>query len=288
MSYLFHFISLIVISVMRVNALSHPYFCWMIRFLLSTVLLALLASGCWAQIRLEKLEIAAKQSYKITGSDIIVVDTLIMRDSSRIYLNPEVENNIINAKVLIAGKGSTIIGRGTNGKRGAHGIHGANQNAPCRNGEDGMTGGNGSAGKNGLNVSLYVGLLRINGTLIIDVNGGDGGDGGKGGRGGDGGSGTRVCRGGNGGKGGNGGNGSTGGNGGNVLVNCKNCQDLHLLNGHQLIIKNYGGFAGTGGDLGSGGRAGLGSKQDGKNGARGVSGEQGSPGKTGIVTLEKS
>ncbi|NOS92411.1 MAG: hypothetical protein HOP30_10850 [Cyclobacteriaceae bacterium] len=253
-----------------------------------SILLWVICFPVCSQIRLEKLEISYRQSYKIIGSDILVVDTLVMRDSARIYLNPEIDNNIINAKVLIAGKGSMIIGRGTNGKRGASGIAGANQGAPCRNGEDGLMGGNGEAAKNGLNLSLYVGILKINGSLIIDVNGGDGGDGGRGGRGGDGGSGTRVCRGGNGGKGGNGGNGSSGGNGGNVLVNCKNCQDLHLLQGHQLFIKNYGGFAGSGGDLGNGGRAGLGSKQDGKIGARGVVGNQGTAGKSGIVTLEKS
>lgn len=260
----------------------------MTKILPCSVLLWIMCFPSFSQIRLEKLEISYRQPYKITGSDILVVDTLVMRDSARIYLNPEIENNIINAKVLIAGKGSMIVGRGQNGKRGAVGIAGSNQSAPCRNGEDGLNGGNGEAGKNGLNLSLYVGQLKISGTLIIDVNGGDGGDGGRGGRGGDGGSGTRVCRGGNGGKGGNGGNGSTGGNGGNVLVNCKNCQDLYLLQGHQLIIKNYGGFAGTGGDVGSGGRAGLGTKQDGKNGSRGVAGQQGRAGKTGIVTLEKS
>lgn len=252
------------------------------------VILWIVCFPAYSQIRLEKLEISYRQSYKIIGSDILVVDTLIMRDSARIYLNPEIENNIINAKVLIAGKGSMIIGRGLNGKKGATGAAGANQNAPCRNGEDALNGRNGEPAKNGLNLSLYVGTLKINGTLIIDVNGGDGGDGGRGGRGGDGGSGTRVCRGGNGGKGGNGGNGSNGGNGGNVLLNCKNCQDLHLLQGHQLFIKNYGGFAGSGGDVGNGGRAGLGSKQDGKNGGRGVAGKQGTAGKTGIITLEKS
>lgn len=260
----------------------------MTRILPFSILLWIVCFPAVSQIRLEKLEITYRQSYQITGSDILVVDTLIMRDSARIYLNSEIENNIINAKVLIVGKGSMIIGKGLNGKKGAIGIAGINQSAPCRNGEDGLNGGNGEAGKKGLNLSLYVGQLKINGTLIIDVNGGDGGDGGRGGRGGDGASGTRVCRGGNGGKGGNGGNGSTGGNGGNVLVNCKNCQDLHLLQGQQLIIKNYGGFGGTGGDVGNGGRAGLGTKQDGKNGARGLVGQLGTSGKTGIVTLEKS
>jgi len=84
--------------------------------------------------------------------------------------------------------------------------------------------------------------MRINGSLIIDLNGGDGGNGGEGSRGGDGGAGTRVCPAGDGGGGGNGADGGNGGNGGAFSISCKQCPDLHLLMGEKLIIKNYGGF----------------------------------------------
>lgn len=255
---------------------------------LSLIVLSVFSLAASAQIRLEKLELSAKQSFKITGSDILVVDTLIMRDSSRIYLNPSIKENIINAKVLIVGKGCTIDGRGQKGNKGNTGQAGTRQSAPCSAGGDGGNGANGTPGKDGINLSLYIGSLKINGSLTIDLNGGDGADGGRGGKGGDGGAGTRVCRGGNGGKGGNGGNGSNGGNGGKMLVSCKACSDLYLLQNHQLFLKNYGGFAGTAGDFGSGGYAGLGPKLDGKNGTRGLPGQNGAAGKLGIISLEKN
>jgi hypothetical protein len=257
------------------------------RFIISA-LVVFLSHQSISQIRFEKLEIPDKQSYKITGSDILVVDTLILRDSSRIYLNSLIKENIINAKVLIVGKGCTIDGRGTKGAKGKPGQPGAQQNAPCSDGANGSDGINGTPGKDGMNLSLYVGSLKMNGTLTIDLNGGDGGEGGKGGKGGDGGNGTRVCRGGNGGKGGNGGNGTNGGNGGKMIINCKSCADLHLFLGQQLILKTYGGFAGTGGDYAAGGYGGLGPKVDGKIGSRGQPGQNGTAGKTGIIALEKN
>jgi hypothetical protein len=240
-----------------------------------------------AQIRLDRLELKPRQEYKILGSDILVVDTLIMRDSSRIILNKDKKENIINAKILIVGKGCMIIGRGVNGEAGKQGTPGIRQSAPCRNGGDGMEGSNGSLGTDGLNLSLYANNMKITGSLIIDLNGGDGGRGGNGGKGGDGGSGTRVCRGGNGGKGGDGGKGNNGLNGGSLLINCKACFDLHQIQGEKLIIRNYGGYAGLGGVGGLGGQAGLGPLQDGRNGVRGLQGYDGKAGKLGTIKFEK-
>ena len=262
------------------------YFYKMNRIVGSILFIIFVQNISFAQIRYERLEVKAKQSFTITGSDILVVDTLIMRDSARIILNPAIRENIINAKVAIIGKGCIIFGKGAAGEQGKVGIIGIRESAPCRNGGNGSDGLNGNVGKDGLNLSLYLGTLKIKGSLIVDLNGGDGGDGGRGGRGGDGGSGTRVCRGGNGGDGGNGGNGSTGGSGGNATIICKTCSDLHLLNGHQLLIKTYGGFAGTGGEGGSGGQSGLGPTQDGRNGKRGIAGSNGVVGKTGIISFE--
>lgn len=221
-------------------------------------------------------------------SDIIVVDTLIMKDSSSIFLNMSKTNNFIHAKEAVIGKNCSIIGQGANGKTGAAGVDGLQGRSPCRGGANGLNATVGSQGQNATNVSLYFNNLVVNGSIIINLNGGDGGDGGRGGRGGDGGSGTRVCVAGDGGKGGNGANGGLGGDGGSVTINCKKCDDLHLIMGHKLIVKNFGGFGGIGGDSGWGGQAGLGPAGDGKNGQRGIDGDSAAQGKTGAVNLSRN
>ncbi len=188
---------------------------------------------------------------------------------------------------MVVGKGCGIKGHGKNGVPGKAGENGLTQSAPCRDGLPGKDGHLGEPGKEASNLSLYLSNFRINGSLLINVNGGDGGDGGQGGRGGDGGSGTRVCTAGDGGNGGNGSPGSDGGHGGTVNITCQHCPDLHLLLGEKLIIKNYGGFGGVGGDGGLGGQAGLGVK-DGKNGQRGRDGKRANQGKTGSINLSKN
>ncbi len=232
-----------------------------------------------------KLVLDQKEAYPILGTDILVVDTLIMRDSSALILNPMKNDNFIHARITSFGKGCQIIGRGKNGGMGKHGARGLSQSAPCRNGFSGKDGSLGERGNDATNLSLYLTVLNIHGSLTIDLNGGDGGSGGKGGQGGDGGSGTRVCAAGNGGDGGNGAIGGDGGNGGALSINCKQCPDLHLLIGEKIIIKNYGGFGGVGGDGGSGGQAGLGPVRDGKNGKRGIEGVRAVQGKTGLISV---
>lgn len=251
------------------------------------LLLSFYTSITFAQIRLDRLELKSKEEYKIVGSDILVVDTLIMGDSSRIILNKDVKENIINAKVVIAGYGSLILGHGLNATSGKIGAAGKRQTVPCRNGEDGTDGGGGIVGTDGINMSFYTTQLIIKGSLIINLNGGDGGVGGKGGKGGDGGGGTKVCKGGNGGNGGKGGSGGNGGHGGVLTFNCKKCDDLHQIEGTKLVIKSYGGYAGTGGVGGSGGQAGLSPLQDGKSGKRGIAGADGLTGTTGAASIEQ-
>jgi hypothetical protein len=255
--------------------------------LTALLIFCLFANTVLCQIRLDRLEVLSKQEYKIIGSDILVVDTLVMRDSSRIILNQDVKENIINAKMIVVGNGCVISGRGKNGTPGKTGVVGKGQSAPCRNGDIGKDGEDGKPGYNGLNLSFYTNHLKIDGLLTIDLNGGDGGSGGRGGKGGDGGSGTQVCKGGNGGDGGNGGNGAVGGNGGKLQMTCKTCTDLHTIQGTKLVFKNYGGFAGTGGIGGIGGQAGLGPAKDGKNGKRGIAGLDGVAGKPGAFTIEQ-
>ncbi len=272
---LFYFITIEVCS----------YFCSM-RFAFSFGLLFFfLFSISWAQIRLNTLVLKPKEKFQILGTDILVVDTLVMKDSSSIILNPLKKDNFIHAKIVSIGKGCSIAGHGANGTSGKNGERGITQSAPCRNGLPGKDAYSGERGNDAVNFSFYVTTLKVNGSLIINLNGGDGGNGGKGGRGGDGGSGTRVCPAGNGGAGGNGAAGGDGGNGGALSINCKQCADLNLIVGEKLIIKNFGGFGGAGGDSGQGGQAGLGPVRDGKNGTRGTEGAHASQGKTGLVTI---
>ena len=59
---------------------------------------------CSAQIREDKLVIGNGESFELSGSDIIVVDTLIMLDSSVFILNREKVDNFIHAKVVSIGR----------------------------------------------------------------------------------------------------------------------------------------------------------------------------------------
>ncbi|HMR55732.1 MAG TPA: hypothetical protein PKC10_00350, partial [Cyclobacteriaceae bacterium] len=79
------------------------------------LLLSIISVGVSAQIRLDKLVLKAGQQFTIEGSDILVVDTLIMGDSSRIILNKAKTDDYIHARIARIGKGCMIEG---NGKRG--------------------------------------------------------------------------------------------------------------------------------------------------------------------------
>lgn len=243
---------------------------------------------CYPQIRLGKLVLADNEKFVIENSDILVVDTLIMHDSSSIILNLSKNDNFIHAKEVVVGANCFIIGRGVDGRQGTRGEKPVTPQAPCRRGLPGTNARNGALGQDAINLSLYANNLTIEGSLIINLNGGDGGDGGQGGEGGDGGSGTKFCVAGDGGKGGNGANGASGGKGGNLNLVCQNCGNLRLLLGQKLIIKNFGGMGGIGGSGGMGGPAGLGPDGDGKRGIKGLNGANASRGKNGITNLSKN
>lgn len=258
----------------------------MMRIVSCLILLGLCLSGK-AQIRLAKLSLNKSEKYVIQASDILVVDTLIMADSSQIILNHDKPVNYIHAKIAIIGAGCFITGFGPKGVNGKHGVNGVEQESPCRQGGLGKDGTTGGTGSNGNSLFIYSDDIQIKGSLTFNLNGGDGGDGGDGGQGGGGGPGTRVCQGGDGGQGGSGSRGGNGGNGGDLSINCKQCPDYQFWLGGKLHIKNYGGFGGLGGEAGRGGLAGLGPVRDGKNGQRGYHGEEGEPGKNGAIVLEK-
>lgn len=258
----------------------------MIRFgwLLFFILISFCSLG---QIRLAKKVLAKGERFEILETDIAVIDTLVMSDSSILYLNAQKKDNFIHAKVLKVGKGCQIIGVGKPGKPGKNGDQGEQLGGPCRTGLNGLDGAIGEAGLQGINLSLYLGKVVLDGTLTINLTGGNGGDGGRGGNGGDGSPGTRVCPGGDGGRGGNGGNGADGGNAGSLLIQYKEGPDLRLIQNELLFVKVYGGFSGVGGDGGLGGQAGLGPARDGKNGPKGIEGKTGKQGKEGIVKFER-
>lgn len=267
---------------------NYSYFCPMIRRACCFLIFFLALQTSFAQIRLSKLHLARGEHFEMKDTDIAVIDTLIMQDSSTIYLNWQKPNNFIHSKYIIIGSGCSIIGVGRDGKSGRAGDAGAAYNGPCRAGNDGGNGLPGLPGNDGIHLSLYWGKVQLKGTLTIKLTGGNGGDGGAGGPGGSGGSGTKVCAGGDGGKGGNGGDGADGGKGGNLLVQIKDGPDFRLLQNEKVFINVFGGFAGLGGDAGLRGMAGLGSLRDGKNGLPGNAGRDGKQGKEGTVIFERT
>jgi len=263
----------------------------MIRPLLPVLLLFSLHMPALGQIRHSRLVIESHQVYDFGDvADILVADTLIMRDSSSIKLNYVKDDNYIHCKRLIVGKGCKIIGFGENGRKPKDGGNGYSIEGPCHNGTNGRNGARGGDGINGNNLFLYVDEIVFTGNISIDLSGGNAADGGKGGDGGGGSSGTRLCAGGNGGNGGNGAPGGNGGNSGNLTLRCKLCKDLRSELGQRLLVRVFGGLGGLGGEGGSPGLPGVlasgGSQQDGKNGSSGKNGVDGVRGKDGAIIFE--
>ena len=272
------------------RSLSYSYFYSMIHLLLTVFFLTSLLTSVTAQIRYTSLVIESNTTYDFSESDILVADTIIMRDSSSIKLNYVKDDNYIHCKKLIVGKGCKIIGRGENGRKGKDGGNGYSVEGPCSNGTNGRNGARGSDGIIGNNLFLYTDEIVFNGNLSIDLAGGNGEDGGKGGDGGGGSAGTRLCNGGNGGSGGNGAPGGNGGNSGNLTLRCKSCPDLRNELGKKLMVRVYGGLGGLGGEGGSPGLPGIlvtgTTAQDGKHGTHGKNGADGVPGKNGAINFE--
>jgi hypothetical protein len=251
------------------------------------LLICCISISCFAQVRIEKLVVKAKDIYTLAPSDIIVADTLVMMDSSRIRLNDLKGENYIRTHVAIIGKNCVIDGRGINGKRGQNGAPGRTPIGPCVDGGPGRNGGRGLDGASGLNLFLYIDSINVKGSLIIDLSGGDGADGGNGGGGGGGSPGTTHCYGGNGGDGGNGGAGGSGGRGGTLSLGGNGVSQFRTMIGQILTIQNKGGSFGYGGISGYGGPSGLGpDKKNGKMGAPGSDGIHGRPADNGTILFE--
>jgi hypothetical protein len=267
------------------------YFCKM-RFLFFSFLLFFISSFCYSQIRMEKLVISSGASFELKESDILVVDTLIMEDDSKIILNRNKADNFIHAKVIQVGHDCAIIGNGRDGLDGEKGLGGYTAVGPCKDGIPGRRGTPGTSATHGVNLFLYFDQLDIEGKILFELSGGNGGDGGRGGNGGGGSPGTRLCTGGDGGMGGDGARGGNAGNGGNLTFTTKGAGDLRLLLGNKIQLRVYGGSGGLGGDGGLGGLAGLVSagrvSQDGDSGPKGKIGESGKSGKNGAINFEEN
>lgn len=267
------------------TAFLFPYFSAMIRALF----LMTMSMPVWGQIRMTTLVVKPKEVYEIKGTDILVLDTLILMDSAVLRLNKLRTENFIHAKKLVFHRGSVIDGRGVRGIPGRRGRQGASSSAPCSDGSTGGQGTEGTNGGNGLNLFLAFQDIVLHGPVTLDVSGGDAGDGGDGGNGGGGGTGTRLCAGGSGGAGGPGSNGGNGGNAGNITFQAKRVPELRVLLGDKVLVTNFGGHPGTGGVGGSGGYAGLNpvgkSALDGKPGRKGVAGKGGKSGSPGAINF---
>ena len=241
-----------------------------------------------AQIRSGTFVIGRCEIYELKGSDIIVADTLIMMDSSRLKLNKAKRENYIRAKVAIFGKSTFIDGRGVTGIQGKTGTKGRTPFGPCHAGQAGRDGARGTDGGAGVNLFLYLEKIVVNGNLVVDLSGGNAGDGGDGGEGGGGSPGTMHCSGGNGGPGGDGGSGGTGGKGGILTFGVGEPDVIKTLIGSQVVVNLLGGNFGYGGIAGIGGSPGLGpSKGHGVKGKPGKSGDKGRPGTNGGIQFEQ-
>lgn len=261
----------------------------MIRFVSLFIGACLFGITAHAQVRVGTLLIKKNEVYDLgkTESDILVADTLIMEDSSRLILNKLKPDNFIRASVMIIGNHCTIDGKGKNGSPGRNGKPGTSPFGPCKDGTSGRNGTIGLDGTKGINFSLYVETLTIKGKLIIDLTGGNGGKGGNGGDGGGGSAGTVHCSGGNGGNGGNAGHGGNGAEGGKLIISSKSAAEIKLWVGKKLLLQYAGGRSGAAGRPGYYGPAGLGpSNKNGKNGLPGADNDRGVSGLQGTVVFQ--
>lgn len=241
-----------------------------------------------AQVRVSKLVIKPKEIYNLSQSDILVADTLIMMDSSRIVLNKLKPENFIRIKVARFGNHCTIDGAGVDGQPGRNGTPGITPTGPCLNGSPGRHGTRGLDGTRGINLFMYLERVTIRGQLIIDLTGGNGGRGGDGGNGGGGSPGTLHCNGGNGANGGNASKGGNGGNGGVLTITVPRPQLLKdLVISKKIMVKNAGGGGGLSGKGGYHGGAGLGpTKKNGKDGEPGADSTNGVSGELGSLVIQ--
>jgi hypothetical protein len=145
--------------------------------LFTVLLLTCLVSAAYGQ---SVLRVPAGERHRLEKS-LHTLDTLWMGSGARLFLSADDVALFIDHAYLEGN--ATIYGLGVSGQNGAPGAPGMDgtRERPAENGEAGK---NGENGQRGTNLSLYINFEKIEGTLTIDLSGGQGGDAGDGGNGG--------------------------------------------------------------------------------------------------------
>jgi len=244
------------------------------------VTLWMFTSALFAQTTMPRLEIQKRQSYEMK-EDTLIVDELIMHDSSAFILCKTSAASYIVVKKLTIGKQCWFIGTGNAGSSGKNAKDADPSYGPCNPGKNAAPGKNGMDGEAGKHLTITISTMDAANThpLLFRLNGGDGGEGGRGGIGGSGSKSTPHCAC-NGGAGGNGGDGGNGGNGGNLTLLCKSCP-VNILQSGIVQFNLHGGYAGYGGEGAPGGAIGIGADKTSRRGANGRAGSKGKNGTEG-------
>jgi hypothetical protein len=117
-----------------------------------------------AQVRVGRLVIRPHETFTLDSTDILVADSLIMMDSSRIKLNGLKAENFIRTNVAIIGNYCWIEGKGLSGKKGLDGAPGLTPVGPCRDGVPGRNGLRALSGGAGISLFLYIDKIHIKGS----------------------------------------------------------------------------------------------------------------------------
>lgn len=195
----------------------------------------------------------------------LLVRKLILGESSTLVVSPQGSSFLIVAQETFAGRGSSIVAKGSNGRTAS---------------EEGRDGGHGA---DGTNLRIFFGKLASDGLQVV-TGGGSGGDGATGARGQRGSDASCVGSGaGDGHAGKRGGNGGNGGNAGSLQVAVS-----PRSTGLNFSLSAEGGIGGNRGSGGLGGPGGRGvnrcgpwpywSRGGGRSGSRGPSGNPGDDG----------
>ena len=168
--------------------------------LMSLFLLSICITASFAQTGMGVLEIPKNGIFSIPG-DTLVIDELIMLDSSKIILSKS-SRSYIKVRRMSVGQGCMIVGNGLPGIQGKNGKDAVHPMGLCKSGLAGEAGKPGPDGEQGRDFILNVDQLVVSASLSISLIGGTGGDGGNGGKGSHGSKSTIHCasNGGNGGK----------------------------------------------------------------------------------------
>ena len=107
-------------------------------------------------------------------SEQLILDSLVMQDSSTLLLDNRYLTNIIRVNFLSIGKYCMLIGSVKDGENGTAGKNGFERSP-------GLDGGKGKTGLSAVNLVFSFSKLSLPDNFIIKLSGGKGGDGGVGG-----------------------------------------------------------------------------------------------------------